>query len=519
MVGDVDSSITRTQALESGAVGYLEKPLDLRLLKEELRRLLQQTGFSADLDSFDLLDVIQVITMNRNNIALLVNTGVEERGMLRFQNGELIWAEYGTLRGEEAFFALAAHKNGSVVQQQWNEPIVPNVKQPLSRLILQALQYRTKYANMEQYVADAEPDTFVSLAMEEDDDTPFVVQAESSPSQRQDSSVYMATNQEAAPVNSNQSKEWWERTGSFPTMQESMGHIFAIPSNGKANGSPTFAVNGYMPTDGTDVMMPSTGHKAVGERSDLPSWLTDQPTASDMPVVRPSSLSDSARIPVTPVFKSSSPEWQIPVSAIKVTDDIGSLPIPTQLPPSSHGFVADIGIRPTSSPEWQLPEQVGFQSQLTGGLQSLSPARRTQDIQENSPTLGMHSLPKQGYNYPALVSALQTLGYSIRGFVAAAVVTIDGQPIAQVAVDDLDIAQMCKQFSIVLQGVLQVLDQGLGSTYEDMRITCNDRCILMRIVGSERRAFQLLITTYDADSSECLEIMANVEGAISAALH
>src|SRR6266487_3746967 len=129
----------------------ISKPLDLHLLKEELRRLLQQTGFSANLDPFDLLDVIQIITMSRKSIALLVNTGLEERGLLCFKGGELVWAEYGILRGEEAFFALAAHKNGTVTHQSWNEQVTPNVTQPLSRLIFQALQYRTKYADQQPY--------------------------------------------------------------------------------------------------------------------------------------------------------------------------------------------------------------------------------------------------------------------------------------------------------------------------------------------------------------------------------
>src|SRR5437763_7968119 len=150
MVAAISSPTLRTQALEAGVVSYLEKPLNLHLLKEELRRLLQQTGFSASLDSFDLLDVIQIINMSRKSIALLVNTGLEERGILRFQGGELIWVEYGILRGEEAFFALAAHKNGTVIHQPWNEQITPNVRQPLSRLIFQALQYRSKYAAMQQ---------------------------------------------------------------------------------------------------------------------------------------------------------------------------------------------------------------------------------------------------------------------------------------------------------------------------------------------------------------------------------
>src|SRR6476619_6226448 len=67
LLGDANTREQRTQALESGADSYLERPIDLRQLKEELRRLLVQTGFSASLDSFDLLDVIQIITMSRKS--------------------------------------------------------------------------------------------------------------------------------------------------------------------------------------------------------------------------------------------------------------------------------------------------------------------------------------------------------------------------------------------------------------------------------------------------------------------
>jgi len=102
------------------------------------------------------LDVIQIVNMSRKSIALFIHTGLEEQGLLGFRAGELIWAEYGTLRGEEAFFALAAHKNGTVTQQPWNDQIAPNVKQPLARLIMQALQYRSKYAEAQQLSGEYE---------------------------------------------------------------------------------------------------------------------------------------------------------------------------------------------------------------------------------------------------------------------------------------------------------------------------------------------------------------------------
>ena len=206
MVTANTSPTARTQAFEAGVASYLEKPLNPHQLKEELRRLLQQTGFSADLNSFDLLDVIQIINMSRKNIALLVNIGIEEQGILRFQNGELIWAEYGTLYGEEAFFALAAHKNGTVTQQPWHEQITPNVTQPLSRLIFQALQYRTKYAALQE-------DTSKQIAIQsspqtsEIDDTPFVVLAEAP----EGTPTATRTQEQPEAVN-NRHKEWWEQT-------------------------------------------------------------------------------------------------------------------------------------------------------------------------------------------------------------------------------------------------------------------------------------------------------------------
>jgi predicted regulator of Ras-like GTPase activity (Roadblock/LC7/MglB family) len=121
-------------------------------------------------------------------------------------------------------------------------------------------------------------------------------------------------------------------------------------------------------------------------------------------------------------------------------------------------------------------------------------------------------------NYPALVAALQTIGYSITGFIAAAVVNLDGQPIAQVAIDDLDISPMCLHFSRVLQGALQSLSESNWGKYEDTIITSADRHILLRIVGSDKEAFQVLITTRESEPAESLEVMANVEGAIGAAL-
>ncbi|HVB25276.1 MAG TPA: response regulator [Ktedonobacteraceae bacterium] len=586
-----NSSDIRTHALEAGVVSYLEKPLNLHLLKEELRRLLQQTGFSANLDSFDLLDVIQIVTMSRKSIALLVNTGLEERGTLRFQGGELIWAEYGILHGEEAFFALAAYKNGTVIYQPWDERIIPNVKQPLSRLIFQALQYRAKYAVMQQVTGEQaaiaiprEPQLVAAHAATmppydyEVDDSPMLVLAEESgpakvmfdkvPEQSAQPGELLASKQleqsevAAQPVQPDQtesytngpSKEWWQQTGKRPGIHNNDGTANGRKFPGPVAETPVlYPHHAFAQTTHTSVPVNGDSEVLNTPREDLPSWLTEQPTQADGSNLRPSALSTTAQIPVTPSVKPHpASEWRTPkkpsMSGTKqTTQPIGRTTEPfAKSATSPSDAVATGKIRRTASPEWQPPEptqQTEPTQQISPvpsrptsePLQSLTLARKKSgDLSyderlhsgKNLPVAdrsqftasapGVQQTAKR--NYPALVAALQTLGYSISGFIAAAVVSMDGQPIAQVAIDDLDISQLCKPFGIMLQGALQALEQQQWGNYERMVITSADRHILLNIIGDAQDAFQVLITTREADPAESLEVLQNVEGAIGAAL-
>jgi DNA-binding response OmpR family regulator/predicted regulator of Ras-like GTPase activity (Roadblock/LC7/MglB family) len=496
MVAPVGSAVTRTQALEGGVVSYLEKPLDLHVLKQELRRLLQQTGFSASLDSFDLLDVIQIITMSRKNIALLVNTGLEEQGTLRFQGGELVWAEYGILRGEEAFFALAAHKNGTVIHQPWNEQITPNVMQPLSRLIFQALQYRSKYAALQQQSGKQEAISptarLQAKESEAEDDTPFVAIEElyvphtpipQAPQTPAPQSMSAASHERMT----DESGEWWQQAGKIPSSGVNGG-----AATDDARPKPTVPherlISNTAKLNVPNITTFTVRKTPASQRTDLPSWLIDQPTQSDLPTVRPSSLAGTAEIPIMSPLKSSSSsaEWQ-PIQSIQPTANVKEQAPSKQITASHQLPVVD-----KTSSEWQAPE-----NKLSSQSGKLRTSKR---------------------NYSALVAALQTLGYSVPGFIATAVVSLDGQPIAQVAVDDLDISPVCKHFSNILQGALLSLDQGKWGHYEDTVITSAQHYIFLRIVGDKRNVFQVLITTREADPMESLEVMANVEGAIGSAL-
>lgn len=554
----------RTRALENGAVGYLEKPLDLRLLKVEVRRLLQQTGFTASLASFDLLDVIQIVNMSRKSISMVVHTGLEEQGMLGFQSGEMIWAEYGTLRGEEAFFALAAHKNGMVTQQPWDDRVAPNVKQPLSRLIMQALQYRSKYAATQQLSGELEAvngrlaapaennlSPVDMLLTEAIDDRPFTYVAEP-PS----ASLPSQPPQPVQPLSA-EPKEWWQDSAKSRSVSKS-GNLQAVTGNGSRAPKPALARDKPATSTNGSSITPSTVRKTTtGQRSDLPSWLMDQPTQFELQAMRPSSLSGTGHVAATPTSKPPLAEWSPaepaqPVRPARPATPATDSPVPT----NRNGKTPYPGVNtaakaPSPHPaEWQAPQNTpaeasSFSDLPANLLQSLATPRQTEELDgraSNGSTARAATLTEPGSafvpeepvapaperaarqqgavkrNYSALVSALQTLGYTLPGFIASAIVGMDGLPIAQVAMEDQDISGMCANFNNILKSALLVLEQRNWGQHEDTIITSTTHHILLRVLDREREVFQVLITTRESDPVESLEVMATVESAIVAAL-
>lgn len=549
---------------------------------------------------------------------------MEEQGTLRFQGGELISAEYGILRGEEAFFALAAHKNGTVVHRPWDGQVTPNVKQPLSRLIFQALQYRSKYAEQQQLSSELEairpggtvpdpptlppppPTTMPEalLDLEEEDDRPFQFVAEDFSAQQLSSGptfeqllgsssmnsgweqvrgdIGMVRNTEQGTTGSSEKKEkaWWEPTGAYPSLRMS-GNVRA--ETGEEQGRP-------IPSNGVNIT-PSTVHKTtLGQSNGLPSWLTDQPTHMDLPVLRgntgqmPAAPKEASPVPPQtpsatftpssplPSFSQGSPalpnqpqqvgaEWPVlpqpgavhalhpsdsGLRKIKPEDAMFTTPHRAVKPGSNP---ASGGLRHAAPAEWQgpvpqapsghmavvKPEQSGDTLKSLAALKraAASPTVDSRGAGNSQGTSSMKALqgtngrvavvqPGAGAqgrrNYPALSAALQTLGYSVQGFIASAVVSMDGTPVAQVAVDEMDVSPLCAYFSSVVRGAMQAVELGKGEDYEHTIISSRAQYILLRAVGKKKDVFQVLITTRETSPTESLEVMANVESAIISAL-
>lgn len=134
------SPTARQEAMQNGVIAYLEKPFDLRTLKEHLRRLAttQQTPAT---DGYDLIEVARVLNLSRRDIAVQV-TGADIAGALLFQRGELVWAEAGDKQGEDAFYALCAGKVTRIEPTAWEGFSRRNITESMSRLLFLALAQR-----------------------------------------------------------------------------------------------------------------------------------------------------------------------------------------------------------------------------------------------------------------------------------------------------------------------------------------------------------------------------------------
>jgi DNA-binding response OmpR family regulator len=571
VIGDADSSALRMQALESGAASFVEKPFDARVLREEVNRLRKNNGFSASLDSFDLLDVIQVMTMGRKSITLLVNTGLEERGILRFHNGDLVWAEYGILRGEEAFYALAAHKNGMITQQLWDEPVTPNVTQPLSRLILQALQYRLKYANRQQnsqqFSTELEAVRSATAPAPETDDTPFVFALdEQATPQAAASQQSFAASAEDVPLSSD-GTAWWEQ----PSHTEHTGQL-DHQTNGKnreANpdslSAPTLTMtgeelqnflkkmtngNGSSPTGANRTTNTNGNHQQTSSQrvtpapatspTTLPSWLTGSndfsrtippPTRQESPApvnttpATPPAASAAKPTPPPPTITQASPRRAPTTPSIE-----NATPART---PHQDIFEESEVLRP-SPPDWEdmqfsstsipalhspsIPDMaIANAASSIDGRGTSSNGNNASSLQPYQPQASVASPNGHGGNYAALVSALQSLGYAAPGFIAAALMTVDGQAIAHVSIDETDIVKQCQYFNSIQKTVVSMLQQEGWGDYEHTIITSAGRHLLLRAIRMDAPLFQVVLTSHEITPAECLQLMQNIEGAIRAA--
>jgi len=116
---------TAIRGFRAGADDYLNKPIDRKKLLARTKELLnrrtslkqiehnteERKGFSGDLKDLSIVELVQMLNLNKKSGVLTV-TGDEE-GYIYLKDGHLWATELGGITGEDAFFKLVAKTEGT----------------------------------------------------------------------------------------------------------------------------------------------------------------------------------------------------------------------------------------------------------------------------------------------------------------------------------------------------------------------------------------------------------------------
>ena len=128
------SEAVRREVLEKGAIGYLEKPFDVKDLIDLINSLAKKPGT----EEWGITEILQLINLDKKSAILTVKTP-EGEGKIYIVDGDVYHAELGELSGKEAFLKIISYERPKF-DIKWTTPKVKRtIVRPLYLLLLEAI--------------------------------------------------------------------------------------------------------------------------------------------------------------------------------------------------------------------------------------------------------------------------------------------------------------------------------------------------------------------------------------------
>ena len=134
-----------SRGFELGANDYVIKPAPTEVLVAKVRQILGQRGarvargVSGSLAELALTDVIQVLAQGRKSGQLRIRSG-SEQGEIHLLDGAVVNALWGTLRGEDAFYAMLSLDDGDFSLDASFRPATRVITATVEALLLEGLK-------------------------------------------------------------------------------------------------------------------------------------------------------------------------------------------------------------------------------------------------------------------------------------------------------------------------------------------------------------------------------------------
>jgi DNA-binding response OmpR family regulator len=145
-----DDPETEIRGFRAGADEYLNKPIDRKELLQRVEELLERTrnlkkleksseehkGFSGDLKDLSIVELVQMLGLNKKSGMLEIQTGFT--GRLYMKDGNLWAAESAGKTGEEAVYEMVSHSNGTFAFNVMDISVEQNITSSTMNVIIEA---------------------------------------------------------------------------------------------------------------------------------------------------------------------------------------------------------------------------------------------------------------------------------------------------------------------------------------------------------------------------------------------
>jgi hypothetical protein len=134
------SSDVQKEANQRGSLFYIEKPFEISDIRKIIIDLIgRKRGFQGKVVGLQLTDIIQMNCLSRLTTALIV-TRDGEKGIIYFNEGEVVHAECGNQKGTEAFYKILSWQEGEFVSNIGFVPPVQTIYQSWEHLLVEAMR-------------------------------------------------------------------------------------------------------------------------------------------------------------------------------------------------------------------------------------------------------------------------------------------------------------------------------------------------------------------------------------------
>ena len=134
------SSDVQKEANRRGSLFYIEKPFEINDIRKIIVDLIgKKKGFQGKVFDVQLTDIIQMNCLGRLTTALVI-TRNGEKGVIYFNEGEIIHAECGEKKGSDAFYRILTWDEGEFISNIGFIPPVQTIFQSWEHLLVEAMR-------------------------------------------------------------------------------------------------------------------------------------------------------------------------------------------------------------------------------------------------------------------------------------------------------------------------------------------------------------------------------------------